>query len=772
MFSGPQRVVLINKYTVLTILVKVPMRVIKRDGNTEAVSFDKITERLENLCVAHSIKCSYVLVAQKTIAGVHDGIHTSELDTLAAEHAAYMCIHSGEYGRLAKALLVSNLHKKTGTFTNTFEILHKERILDTHAWDFFAKNKDALESMIDYKQDYEYDYSGVKALAHILLLRVNGKVVERPQSMHMRIAVGLYAPRDGYSPTNPLEDIKECYEMFRDRKAIHGTPTSMNACVSNKLTSCFLQCADGTKRGIDSVYSMYETVSDTAAISYSAGGQSIAVSGLQSGSMLEYLKVVEACSNHVKKIEGRRKSAVSVYIEPWHADIRQFIDLKLPSKQVDATCRDLFLALWVCDLFMRRVEAKGEWSLFNPATAPGLDACFGEEFEKLYVKYEQEGRAVTKVCAVTLWYAIMNNIIESGVPYVLYKDACNRLSNQQHRGCIKSSNLCTEIIQYSSPEETAVCNLASVSLPAFIVGSTFDHDALYKTVYRLTKNLDRVVDLSVYDSPKARLSNSLNRAIGIGDSGFADMCMELMIPHTSAQARKLNLEITETMYYAFLRASCDLAKEKGTTYPTYEGSLVHKGILNFDLYSHTPTDRWPFSELRKNIAQHGIRHSLGICGMPTSTGSQVLGNNESREPYISNLFVRGVLSGTYMIVNRHLERELTKLGLYTYDIKKKLIEAEGSVQGIEEIPEHVREVFKTVWEVKCSSIIDMVADTMIYTDQSRSMSLFFDVVTKERLTSALFHGWKRGIKTGMYYLRTKAPLNAPPMALECLMCSS
>lgn len=749
------------------------MYVTKRDATREPIQFDKISERLELLCAQRNIKCAYTLVAQQTIAGIYNGIPTRDLDILAAEHAAYMCFHSGEYGRLASAILVSNLHRETKTFSYGFREIHDTGAMDEYVWAFFLQHENELEAMIDYNKDYDYDYSGVKTLIQVLLHKVKGKTVERPQSMFMRVAIALYAPNAAYNPPNPLKDIRECYEMLRDKKAIHGTPTSMNAGLGNKLTSCFLQCLDGTKQGEDAVKSLYETVADTALISYSAGGQSVAISSLPSGATFEYLKTLESSSNHVKKIENRRKSAVSVYCETWHADIRQFVDLKLPSKDESTSCSDLFLALWVPDLFMRRIEMKEEWSLFDPAVCGGLDDCWGTEFEEKYLKYEKEGKAVQKVCAVVLWYQIVNNIIESGVPYVLFKDNCNRLSNQQHRGCIKSSNLCTEIIQYSSPTETAVCNLASVSLPAFLdEQKVFNHQELYNTVYKLTRNLNRVVELSSYCSPKASLSNQLNRAIAIGESGFADMCMEMMIPHTSAQARKLNLEITETIYYAFMRASCDLAKESGLTYPTYEGSLVQKGILNFDLHGATPTTRWPFNMLREDIKEYGIMHSLGVAGMPTSTGSIILGNNESREPYISNLFVRGVLSGTYIVVNRHLERELTKLGLYTHDIKEKLLKAEGSVQDIEEIPEHVKEVFKTVWEVKCSTLIDMCADAMIYTDQSRSMSLFFDSVTKERLSNALFYAWKKGLKTGMYYLRTKAPLNAPPMALECLMCSA
>lgn len=749
------------------------MYVTKRDGTRAPLHFDEISDRLANLCQERNIKCSYILVAQQTIAGIYKGIPTRELDVLAAEHSAYMCIQSGEYGRLASAILVSNMHKETKTFCLGFRDIHKEGMMDDYVWKFFLRHEMELEAMIDYSKDYEYDYSGIKTFMQVLLYKIDGKTVERPQSMFMRIAISLYAPKYGYNPSNPLKDIKQCYDMFRDKKAIHGTPTSMNASLGNKLTSCFLQCLDGTKQGHEAVKALYEIVSDTASISYSAGGQSIAISNLPAGATLEYLKAIEASSNHVKKIENRRKSAVSIYCETWHADIEQFVDLKLPSREESTTCKDLFLALWVPDLFMQRVERKEDWSLFDPATCAGLGDCWGDEFEAKYVQYEREGKASRKVNSVVLWYRIVNNIIESGVPYVLYKDACNRLSNQQHRGCIKSSNLCTEIIQYTSPEETAVCNLASVSLPAFLTKEkTFDHQELYNVVYMLTRNLDRVVELSSYCSPKAALSNRLNRAIAIGESGFADICMEMMIPHTSAQARKLNLEITETIYYAFLRSSCDLAKKTGLTYPTYEGSLVHNGILNFDLHKHTPSDRWPFQQLRADINVYGVRHPLGVAGMPTSTGSIILGNNESREPYISNLFVRGVLSGTYLVVNRHLERELTKLGLFTHDIKEKLLKAEGSVQGIEEIPEYVREVFKTVWEVGCKALIDMSADAMIYTDQSRSMSLFFDTVTKERLSSALFYAWKKGVKTGMYYLRTKAPLNAPPMALECLMCSS
>lgn len=747
--------------------------VIKRSGEKETVSFDKITKRLEDLCVARTIKCAYSLISKQTISGMFPGIRTNELDILASQQAAYMSMQSSEYGRLASALLVSNNHKETGTFSWTIKLLHKNGLLQPSVWDFFLEHEVELEALIDYNYDYNYDYSGINTMLTVPLLKIDGKVVERPQSMFMRQAVTFYTGQP-----NCMTHIKECYELFRDKKAIHGTPTSMHAGTTNELTSCFLQNLDGTQPKMKNIDTLYDVLKDTAAISYAAGGQSIAISSIPSsnGGILPFLKCVDTVSRHVKMLEGTRKSAISIYLEPWHADILSFIDLKLPSKLPEFTCKDLFIALWTSDLFMKRIEQKEQWSLFNPATAPGLDNCWGDEFDGLYVKYEKEGRAISTINAVVLWFNIIDNMIESGVPYFLFKDACNRTSNHQHRGCIKSSNLCTEIIQYTSPDETAVCNLASVSLPAFVTNiggvSEFNHTALYNTVCTLVRNLDRVVDLSVFHSKKAILSNKLNRAIGIGDSGFADVCMMLLIPHTCVRARKLNLEISETIYYAFLRTSCDLARETGLTYPTYEGSFIHKGILNFDLHKHTPSNRWPFITLRHDIKQYGVRHSLGVCGMPTSTGSIILGNNESREPYISNLFVRGVLSGSYLVINHHLEEALKDIGLYTPHIKEQLLKADGSVQDILEIPAHIREVFRTVWEVPCGDLIDMAADAMIYTDQSRSMSLFFDKVTRERLSNALFYAWKRGLKTGMYYLRTKAPLKAPPMALNCLMCAT
>jgi ribonucleoside-diphosphate reductase alpha chain len=747
--------------------------VVKRNGTKERVSFDKVLDRIGNLCTSQNIKCAYSLVAKKTIDGLYPGIHTHELDILAAEHAAYMCMNSSEYDRLASALIVSDLHKETGTFSDTMKLLSQEGVLKEYVSSYFFKHEQELEAMIDYNKDYNYDYSGIKTISKILLCRHKGAVVERPQSLFMRQAVAFYAGQP-----NDIEQIKDCYLMLSNKKAIHGTPTGMHAGLTNNFTSCFLQYLDGTKSGKKNIENLYNAVKDTAAISYNAGGQSIAISSVpcststDCGGVIDFLKVIDSTSKHVKKLENRRNSGISVYCEQWHGDILSFVDLKLPSKQAEFTCKELFVALWTSDLFMKRVKSKSMWSLFNPATAPGLDNCWGEVFENLYHKYEREGRAVGTISAVELWYRIVDNLIESGVPYILFKDPCNRLSNQQHRGCLKSSNLCTEIMQYSSDEETAVCNIASVSLPAFLVNGEFDHNELFKAVCRLVRNLDRIIELSEYSNDKAILSNKLNRAIGVGESGFADLCQMKLISHTSPEARKLNLEITETIYYGFLRASCDLAKETGLTYPTYEGSLVHKGILNFDLYNHTPTSRWPFEELRKDIKTHGIRHSLGVCGMPTSTGSIVLGNNESREPYINNLFVRGVLSGSYMVVNRHLEKTLKDLDLYTPEIKEKMLNAEGSVQGIEEIPAHIREVFRTIWEVKCADLIDMCADTMIFTDQSRSMSLFFDGVTRQKLSSALFYAWEKGLKTGIYYLRTKAPLKAPPMALQCLMCAT
>ena len=748
------------------------IKITKRDGSKQTVQFDKITKRLGKLCDQHNIKCMYTSIAKNTIEGLYDGIKTSELDILAAETSAYMCLRSSEYDRLASALIVSNLHKETKTFIECSAQLHDSGSLSDIQWCLVCKHGRMLEKAIDYNRDYDYDYSGIRTMLSVSLARVGEKTVERPQCMYMRIALALYA--------DDIESVLDCYELMSKKMCIHGTPTQLNAGMNNRLSSCFLLTTED-KDGIDSIY---KTIRDCAIISSTAGGIGFSISNIPSAGspdpkggiapgIVPMLRVFNETLRYAKQGGGRRQGAFAAYLEPWHSDIEVFVDLKLPTEGTieEMRCKSLFLGIWMCDLFMKRVRNKETWSLFSPSTAPGLNECWGEEFEELYAKYEKEGRAIKTVSAVGLWLHIMKSGCESGVPYILMKDRCNEYSNQRHLGCIKSSNLCTEIIQYSSDTETAVCNLASVSLPTCIVNNEFSHLILFRIVQRLTKNLNKVIDICNYPTDEARNSNMKHRPIGIGVSGFADTCMELRMPFGCARSRQLNIEIFETIYYAFMRTSCDLAKIYGS-YASYEGSFVSKGILNYMLYNDTVTDRWPFESLSNDIAKYGNRNSLGTCVMPTSTGSIIHGNNESVEPFISNIFIRKVIAGEHIVINKHLETELKRLNLWNHSIKAQILKNDGSVANIMEIPEEVRELYKTIWEIGSKTLIEMSADRAPFIDQSQSLNLYIEKPTIKLASDMIFYGWKLNLKTCMYYLRSKAATNPALLSIQsCLNCS-
>jgi ribonucleoside-diphosphate reductase alpha chain len=751
------------------------MFVIKRDGRKESVKFDKITARIKKLCYGLSDHVQPLLVAQKVIEGIYDGVSTSELDNLAAEIAATMTVRHPDYALLASRIAISNLHKNTKkSFSETMRLLYnyvdertgqKAQLIADDVMQIIEEHAALLDSTIIYDRDFAVDYFGFKTLEKSYLLKINGMVVERPQHMFMRVAVGIHK--------NDIDAVIETYNLMSERWFIHATPTLFNAGTPKpQLSSCFLLTMKS-----DSIDGIYETLHQCARISQSAGGIGLSIHNIRatgsyirgtngtSNGIIPMLRVFNDTARYVDQGGGKRKGSFAIYLEPWHADIFAFLDLKKNHGKEELRARDLFYALWIPDLFMKRVEAEENWSLFCPNEAPGLADCYGTEFEMLYTKYESEGRARKTIPARELWTAILESQIETGTPYMLYKDACNEKSNQKNLGTIKSSNLCTEIIEYTSSDEVAVCNLASIALPRFVQDGKFDHNKLFDITYVVTKNLNRIIDINYYPVAEARRSNLRHRPIGIGVQGLADTFILLRLPFDSEEARILNREIFETLYYAALTASKDLAKKEGP-YETFPGSPASKGILQFDMWNVTPSDRWEWNVLREEIKKYGLRNSLLIAPMPTASTSQILGNNECFEPYTSNIYTRRVLSGEFIVVNKHLLKDLMERNLWNDKIKNKLIAANGSVQNIEEIPDDLKALYKTVWEIKQRTIIDMAADRAPFIDQSQSLNLFIQEPTYARLSSMHFYAWKKGLKTGMYYLRTKAPTDAIKFTVE------
>jgi ribonucleoside-diphosphate reductase alpha subunit len=746
--------------------------VIKRNGERESIHFDKITERLRVLCLmrpALPSEVEPVLVAQKVIQGVYSGIKTTELDTLAAETAAYMSTTHHGYGDLAARIAISNCQKETSNSffkTMTLEYNHVNKktgeaapLLSDEIYYIITRNSGVIDQYIDYKRDFEYDYFGFRTLERSYLVRLNGRVVERPQHMLMRVAIGIHG--------NNLNMAFKSYDYMSQKWFTHATPTLFNAGTRNpQLSSCFLVTMKD-----DSIEGIYDTLKQTAMISKSAGGIGISVHNIRashsyikgtngtSNGLVPMLRVFNDTARYVDQGGGKRKGAFAVYLEPWHADVFEFLDLKKPHGKEEFRARDLFFALWIPDLFMRRVEANGEWSLFCPNEAPGLCDVWGEEFEALYAKYEKEGRARKKVKAQDLWFAMLESQIETGTPYILFKDACNRKSNQQNLGTIRSSNLCTEIIEYSSADEVAVCNLASLSLPNFVKDGKFDHDKLYEVTYHVTGNLNRVIDINYYPIPEAKTSNLRHRPIGIGVQGLADVFLKLRLPFDSDKAKELNREIFETIYFAALTASCELAIEEGP-YSTFKGSPASKGTLQFDMWGVTPSKRWNWAKLKGDIIQFGLRNSLLVAPMPTASTSQILGNQEASEPYTTNIYSRRVLAGEFTVLNKYLLDDLMKLGLWTPELKNQIIAERGSVQNIANIPDDIKALYKTVWEIKMRDLMDMAADRGAFIDQSQSFNCFMANPTSAKLSSMHFYGWKKGLKTGCYYLRTQNVVNA------------
>jgi ribonucleoside-diphosphate reductase alpha chain len=748
------------------------MYVIKRDGSKESVKFDKITARIQKLCYAlDPVHVNPVEVAMKVIQGIYPGVTTSELDSLAAEIAASLTVKHPDYALLASRIAVSNLHKNTEkSFSKTMEFLYnyvdpktnqRASLVADDVFEIIKNNAQILDSSIIYDRDFGYDYFGFKTLERSYLLKINGKIAERPQHMLMRVSVGIHK--------EDIDAAIETYNLMSERWFTHATPTLFNSGTPKpQMSSCFLlQVKD------DSIDGIYDSLKSCAKISQSAGGIGLSIHNVRatgsyikgtngtSNGIIPMLRVFNDTARYVDQGGGKRKGSFAIYLEPWHADIFEFLDLRKNNGKEEMRARDLFTALWIPDLFMKRVKENGSWSLFCPNEAPGLYDTWGEEFEKLYERYEQEGRQRKTIKAQDLWFAVMEAQIETGNPYMLYKDACNGKSNQQNLGTIKSSNLCTEIIEYTAPDEIAVCNLASLALPRFVdtEKGEFDHQRLFDVTYVVTRNLNKIIDNNYYPVPEARRSNMRHRPIGLGVQGLADAFILLRMAFDSPEARQLNKEIHETIYYAAMTASKDLAKAQGP-YETYAGSPVSKGIFQFDMWGVTPSNRWEWDILREEVKTHGVRNSLLLAPMPTASTSQILGNNECFEPYTSNIYTRRVLSGEFVVVNKHLLKDLVKLGLWNDNLKNKIIAANGSIQDIPEVPENIKDIYRTVWEVPQRALIDMAADRGAYICQSQSLNLFVSNPNFAKLTSMHFYAWERGLKTGMYYLRTKAAADA------------
>jgi ribonucleoside-diphosphate reductase alpha chain len=752
------------------------MFVVKRNGKKESVKFDKITARIEKLCYSLDRRfVNSIDVAKKVIEGLYDGVTTTELDNLAAETAASLTVKHPDYALLASRIAVSNLHKNTTkSFSGTMRLLYECRdgkagkvtpLLSGEVWQIISDNAELLDSTIIYDRDYGFDYFGFKTLERSYLLKVEGKVVERPQHMYMRVAIGIHH--------QDIESVIRTYHLMSERWFTHATPTLFNAGTPKpQMSSCFLLTMKD-----DSIDGIYDTLKQTAKISQSAGGIGLSIHNIRatgtyiggtngtSNGIIPMLRVFNDTARYVDQGGGKRKGAFAIYLEPWHADVFEFLDLRKNHGKDELRARDLFYALWIPDLFMQRVEAGGDWSLFCPHEAPGLHESWGGEFEALYTRYETEGRARRTVKAQDLWFAILDAQIETGTPYLLYKDSANRKSNQQNLGTIRSSNLCTEIIEYTSPDEVAVCNLASLALPRFVINGVFDHQKLYEVTYEVTKNLNKIIDHNYYPVEEARNSNLRHRPVGLGVQGLADAFILLRLPFESEKARQLNKEIFETIYFAAMTASKDLARVDGP-YSSFAGSPVSRGEFQFDLWGVEPTLRWDWYRLKSEVVKYGVRNSLLVAPMPTASTSQILGNNECFEPYTSNIYVRRVLSGEFVVVNKHLLKDLVELNLWNDDMKNKIIRNNGSIQAIDEIPQEVKDIYKTVWEIKQRTIIDMAADRGAFICQSQSLNLFVDTPSSNKLTSMHFYAWKRGLKTGMYYLRTQAASQAVQFTVE------
>ena len=740
--------------------------------------FDKITARIRKLNYGLNPLVDPVRVAMRVIEGLYDGVTTSELDNLAAEIAATMTTTHPDYAKLAARISVSNLHKNTKkSFSETMEDLYnyinprtgkKAPLLSDEVYKIIKKNADKLDSSIIYNRDFGYDFFGFKTLERSYLLKLNGKIVERPQHMLMRVSIGIHL--------DDIESALETYELMSKRYFTHATPTLFNSGTPKpQMSSCFLLTMKE-----DSIDGIYDTLKQTAKISQSAGGIGLSIHNVRatgsyiagtngtSNGIVPMLRVFNDTARYVDQGGGKRKGSFAIYVEPWHADIFDFLELKKNHGKEEMRARDLFYAMWTPDLFMKRVEEDSNWTLMCPNECPDLYNLHGDEFDELYQKYESEGRGRKTIKARELWEKILESQIETGTPYMLYKDSANRKSNQKNLGTIRSSNLCTEILEYTSSDEVAVCNLASIALPMFVKDGDFDHKSLFDVTVRVTKNLNRVIDRNFYPVKEAENSNFRHRPVGLGVQGLADTFIMLRLPFTSDKAKELNQEIFETLYFAAVTASVDEAKKDGV-YQTYKGSPISKGEFQHNLWGIKDEDlsgRWDWSGLRKKVKKHGVRNSLLVAPMPTASTSQILGNNECFEPYTSNIYTRRVLSGEFIVVNKHLLEDLVQLGLWNEEMKQELMRNNGSIQNIETIPENIKELYRTVWEMSMKDIIDMSRHRGYFIDQSQSLNLFMEGATMAKLTSMHFYGWKSGLKTGMYYLRTKSAVDAIKFTLD------
>ncbi|MDG1429400.1 MAG: ribonucleoside-diphosphate reductase subunit alpha [Crocinitomicaceae bacterium] len=752
------------------------MYVVKRDGRKEAVKFDKITARIAKMCYGLDPLVSPEAVAMKVIEGLFDGVTTTQLDNLAAEVAAAKTIDHPDYALLASRIAVSNLHKETKkTWSDVVEEMYNyidpktgevAALISDEVYTIIQENKDRLDSSIIYDRDFRYDYFGFKTLTRSYLLKMEGQIVERPQHMLMRVSVGIHK--------NDIDAAIKTYNLMSEGWFTHATPTLFNSGTPKpQMSSCFLLT---TKE--DSIEGIYDTLKSCAQISQSAGGIGLAIHDIratgsyikgtngESNGIVPMLRVFNDTARYVDQGGGKRKGSFAIYIEPWHADVFDFLDLKKNHGKEEQRARDLFYALWIPDLFMKRVKENGDWTLMCPHECKGLSDTHGAEFEALYTKYEKEGKGRKTIKAQDLWFKVLESQIETGTPYMLYKDAANSKSNQQNLGTIKSSNLCTEIIEYTAPDEVAVCNLASLALPKYVTEEkTFDHDRLFEVTYQATLNLNRIIDGNYYPVEEARNSNMRHRPIGLGVQGLADAFINLGLPFESPEARKLNSEIFETIYYASMTASKDLAKKDGP-YESIEGSPVSKGIFQFDMWNVTPSSRWEWDVLKEEVKEYGVRNSLLLAPMPTASTAQILGNNECFEPYTSNIYTRRVLSGEFIIVNKHLLKDLVREGLWDNSMRQKIMAANGSVQNIQEVPQRLKDLYKTAWEISQKAIIDQAADRGAFICQSQSLNIFMENANFGKLTSMHFYGWEKGLKTGMYYLRTKAATDAIKFTID------
>ena len=754
------------------------MYVVKRDGHKEPVMFDKITARVRKLCYGLNPLVDPTRVAMRVIEGLYDGVTTSELDNLAAEIAATMTTTHPDYAQLAARISVSNLHKNTKkSFSEAMKDLYeyvnprtgkKAPLLSDEAYAVIQKNAEKLDSSIIYNRDFGYDYFGFKTLERSYLLKLNGKIAERPQHMLMRVSVGIHL--------DDMDAVLETYELMSKRFFTHATPTLFNSGTPKpQMSSCFLLAMKD-----DSIDGIYDTLKQTAKISQSAGGIGLSIHNIRatgsyiagtngtSNGIVPMLRVFNDTARYVDQGGGKRKGSFAIYVEPWHADIFDFLELKKNHGKEEMRARDLFYAMWIPDLFMKRVEENAEWTLMCPNECPGLFDSHGDEFEKKYLGYEKAKKGRKTVKARELWEKILESQIETGTPYMLYKDAANRKSNQKNLGTIRSSNLCTEILEYTSEDEVAVCNLASIALPMFVTEGEFDHKKLFKVTKRVTKNLNRVIDRNYYPVKEAENSNFRHRPVGLGVQGLADTFIKLRMPFTSDVAKKLNQEIFETLYFAAVTASVEEAKKDGP-YESFKGSPMSKGEFQYNMWGIKDEElsgRWDWAGLRKKVIKTGVRNSLLVAPMPTASTSQILGNNECFEPYTSNIYTRRVLSGEFIVVNKHLLEDLVELGLWNEDMKQELMRANGSIQHIDIIPDDIKELYRTVWEMSMKDIIDMSRHRGYFIDQSQSLNLFMEGATMAKLTSMHFYAWKSGLKTGMYYLRTKSAVDAIKLTVD------